>query len=71
MRTFNEIRKEAAQKYKEGMAVVDLKFNEVFRFSFQTDAQVVVEWPNMFRPANEREAIILEESGESSVSLDQ
>ncbi len=71
MRTQSEIRKLAAEKYKEGMAVYDLKFNEVFSFSFQTDAQVVVEWPDMFRPASEEEERILKESGNSFVVLDQ
>jgi len=69
MRTFDEVAKMAAEKYTEGCAVFDRKYNEVFRFSFQTDAQVVVEWPDMFRRATEQEAAMLEKSGMSHVSL--
>lgn len=70
MRTLDEIRRLAAQQYKEGVAVYDKKFNEVFSFSFQSDAQVVVEWPSMFRLATEQEAKLLRDSGESYVELD-
>lgn len=69
MRTQEEVYKLAAKKYKEGSAVVDLKFREVFRFSQSTDAQVVVEWPNQFRSATEEEAKLLDQSGNSSVPL--
>lgn len=70
MRTFDEIIELAAQQYKDGAVVYDKKFNEVFRFSFQSDAQVVVEWPNMFRLATEYEAKLLHDGGESYVKLD-
>lgn len=69
MRTFDEVAKMAAEKYTEGCAVFDRKYNEVFRFSFQTDAQVVVEWPDMFRHATEKEGKLLQDSGKNYVVL--
>lgn len=59
----------AARRFKEGQAVVDMKFNEVFCFSLATDARVVTEWPGKFREATKEEEDFLRESGGSSVAL--
>ena len=59
----------AGQRFSQGSAVVDLKFNEVFRFTFECDAKVVFEWPGMFRNATPEESEKLRQSGESSIQL--
>lgn len=69
MRTIEDVQREASRKYPEGCAIVDLKYNEVFRFNRHCDAQVIMEWPSKFRIATEEEAEILGKSGKSYVSL--
>ncbi len=69
MRTEEEIMRLASRMYKEGSAVVDMKFNEVFRFTKYVDARVVVEHSNAFRTATAEEAKLLEASGETSCLL--
>ncbi len=56
--------------FKEGDAVVDLKFMEIFIYRHNVDGKVVADWPKLFRAADEREERMLKESGKNFVSLD-
>jgi len=54
---------------KEGTAIVDLKFNEVFSYARSCDAGVMEQRPDKFRLATDEEAKKLADSGATSVSL--
>ena len=56
--------------FKEGDAVVDLKFNEIFIYRHNVDGKTVADWPKCFRAASEEEERLLRESGQNFVSLD-
>ena len=57
------------QRFKPGSAIVDMKFNEVFRFSVEQDTKVIHEYPDMFRPASKEEEEKLKKSGKEYISL--
>lgn len=69
MFTIEDIYPIVRQRFQPGSAVVDLKHQEVFRFSLECDAKVVYEYPDAFRAATKEEEISLKGSGESSIPL--
>lgn len=54
---------------KEGDAIVDLKFNEVFAYARSCDAAFMEQRPDKFRLATEEEAKNLADSGLTCISL--
>lgn len=56
-------------RFKPGSAVVDLKFNEVFRLSLEQDAKVIHEYPDMFRKASKDEEAKLRASNSEYAPL--
>lgn len=69
MFTIDDIAQEVRRRFTPGSAVVDLKFNEVFRFSMEQDCKVVHEYPAMFRAATADEESKLKASGQNSITL--
>lgn len=69
MFTVYDIIDQVRQRFTPGSAVVDMKFNEVFRCSLEQDAKVIFEYPEMFRSASKEEEEILKRSGSEFVQL--